>query len=145
MLNGSISVIPKATFFSGSTFSLSQAAARVFGGGSAASATRRATCIDGSCFDSIFDSTNSRTSVDASSSRSFAFFMNYNDATKTARTPSITLDSRGTNGHNFFVTCIDCWAYISASVTFAASFQLLSDNDFPPAQFQNDNIKLVIL
>jgi hypothetical protein len=116
----------------------------VFGGASAASATRRATCIGSSCFDSIFDSSNSRTSIDASSERSFAFFMNYNDATKTVRTPSITLDSRG-NGHNFFVTCIDCWAYVSASVTFAASFQLLSDTDFPPAQFQSDNVKLVIL
>jgi hypothetical protein len=66
---------------------------------------------------------------------SFSMYLNYNNATKSVRSPSITMDSRG-NSHNFLVTCIECWAYVSASITFAASFQIVIDNDFPPAQCQ---------
>jgi hypothetical protein len=64
-------------------------------------------------------------------------WMNYNSATKTARTTAVTVDSPGTpnvagnTAHTFLVSCIDCWAYVSASITFAASFQLLIDNTFP--------------
>jgi hypothetical protein len=142
ILNGSIAVIPKATFFNGRTFSLSQAAARV-----AAPLSTRATCSGSSCFDSIFESSNSRTSVDVSTSQSFSLYMNYNEAAKSSRTPSIPLDTRG-GTHNFLVTCVDCWAYVSASITFAASFQVIVDDAFPPAQFQSgssDKVKFIIL
>jgi hypothetical protein len=146
LLNGSITVVPKATFFNGRTFSLAQAAARVFASSSKASTTR-ATCVGSTCFDSFFDQTSSRTSVDASSRQSISMFMNYNSATQAARTPSIATDSRG-DKHNFLVSCLDCWAYVSASVTFAASFQLIIDADFPPAQHNPgtpNHAKLLIL
>jgi hypothetical protein len=152
VLNGSITVVPKSTFFDGRTFSLSQAAARVFAGSNSAHAAARATCVGSSCFDSIFDSGNSRSSVDTSSTQSFSLFMNYDNATKAARTAGIPLDLRGQNNHNFAVTCIDCWAFVSASITFAASLQVITDDAFPPAQFQAaptpttiDNVKLLIL
>ncbi len=151
MLNGTIAVVPKATFFDGRTFSLSQAAARVFAGSnSARAAASRATCIGSSCFDSIFDNSNSRTSVDISSAQSFSLYMNYDNSTKAARTATIPLDTRGqTNNHNFAVHCVDCWAFVSASITFAASFQVVTDEAFPPAQYQTatptDIVKLVIL
>jgi hypothetical protein len=78
-------------------------------------------------------------------------FMNYNPATQAARTTSVTIDSRApASNHNFLVSCLDCWAYVTASITFAASFQLIVDNEFPPAQFDAtpstpNNAKLLIL
>jgi hypothetical protein len=81
-------------------------------------------------------------------------WMNYNTATKTARTTAVIVDSPAapntplSKDHTFLVSCIDCWAYVSASVTFAASFQLLIDSTFPPAnspQLNAGNAKLNIL
>ena len=113
--------------------------------GSQGGASTRATCVGSSCFDTIFDSTSQRTSVDMSTQQSLSMWMNYNSATKTARTTAVTVDSPATpnvpgKDHTFLVSCIDCWAYVSASITFAASFQLLIDNTFPPANFQQANV-----
>jgi hypothetical protein len=146
VLNGSVAVVPKATFFKGHTFNLAQAAARVFAG-SGGRASTRATCVGSDCFDTIFDQALGRTSVDLQLNPSITMFMNYNNVTRAARTTSVVLDSRGQtpNPHNFLVSCIECWTYVSASITFAASFQLLDDPNFPPAQFQKSTVRLNIL
>ena len=89
-----------------------------------------------------------------STQQSLSMWMNYNTATKTARTTAVIVDSPAapntpsSKDHTFLVSCIDCWAYVSASVTFAASFQLLIDSTFPPAnspQLNAGNAKLNIL